>query len=158
MAVMFNALEIFTIAEQIEKNGVRFYTKAAELFNNPEVRRVLLQLVKWEAKHEKYFVGIKEKLAETKAFESWDTDYDPKWMAGLGVFGIKPEPKDELSGKESEEDIIKRAIQKEKDSITFYNGLSSFVPIGSGKQEIENIIEEEKEHIQILLRLLDKKK
>lgn len=157
MAAMFNALEVLTIAEQIEKNGVRFYTKAAEIFNKPDVCKILLQLIKWETKHEKFFADMRNELSQTRTFESWDSTYDPKWMAGLGVFGIRSDPKDELSGKESEEDILKRAIQKEKDSIVFYNGLRDFVPIGSAKKEIENIIEEEKQHIKILNRLLDRK-
>lgn len=158
MAAMFNALEILTIAEQIEKNGVAFYTRAAELFDNPDARKVLHQLIKWETKHEKFFSDMKRELAQTRTFESWDTTYDPKWMAGLAVFGIRSDPKDELSGKESQDDILRRAIQKEKDSIVFYNGLSDFVPDGASRKEINNIIGQEKQHIKILDRLLDRKK
>lgn len=158
MTVMFNALEILTIAEQIEKNGVAFYARAAELFDNPDARKVLHQLVKWETKHEMFFSNMRKELAQTRTFESWDNTYDPKWMAGLAVFGIRSNPKDELSGKESQNDILRRAIQKEKDSIVFYKGLSGFVPDGADRKEINNIIDQEKQHIKILDRLIDRKK
>jgi len=37
MTVALNAIEVFEIAEQIERNGAKFYRKAAELFNEPAI-------------------------------------------------------------------------------------------------------------------------
>jgi Rubrerythrin. len=50
---MFNIDEIFEIAEQIERNGVIFYTRAAEKFSEYTKKSVFLNLADMERKHEK---------------------------------------------------------------------------------------------------------
>jgi rubrerythrin len=42
------------------------------------------------------------------------------------------------------------AIEKEKDTITYYKGLKDFVPPQNGQDKIDDIIEEEWKHIKIL--------
>ncbi|MBN2183047.1 MAG: hypothetical protein JW715_14140, partial [Sedimentisphaerales bacterium] len=75
---------------------------------------------------------------------------DAKVMAALAVFGIRPEPADALSGREEVTDVLKRAIENEKDSIVFYNGLKDFAPAEITKEKIDDIIREELRHIRIL--------
>ena len=77
-------------------------------------------------------------------------------MAGLAVFGIRSNPADELSGRESETEILKSAIEKEKDSIVFYSGLKDFTPAEIAKEKIDEIIQEELRHIRILNKLWDR--
>ncbi len=40
MGVEFNAFEAFEIAEKIERNGARFYRRAAELFDDPGLAKL----------------------------------------------------------------------------------------------------------------------
>ena len=153
---MFNAIGVFEIAEQIEHNGARFYRKAAEIFDNNQISEIFIRLSEWEAKHERIFSNMKTQLSEINR-ESNVTGLeektpDPKVMAGLAVFGIKPEPADELRGNEKQADILKRAIEKEKDSIVFYNGLKDFVADSASRDRIDDIIKEEMHHISILYR------
>ena len=153
---MFNAIGVFEIAEQIEHNGARFYRKAAEIFDNNQISEIFIRLSEWEAKHERIFSNMKTQLSEINR-ESNVTGLeektpDPKVMAGLAVFGIKPEPADELRGNEKQADILKRAIEKEKDSIVFYNGLKDFVADNASRDRIDDIIKEEMHHISILYR------
>jgi len=49
-------------------------------------------------------------------------------------------------------EILKRAIEKEKDSIVFYSGLKDFAPAEIAKDKIDEIIREELRHIRILNR------
>ncbi len=154
---MFNAIEVFEIAEQIEHNGARFYRKAAEIFDDTQIGETFLRLAKWETKHERIFSSMRKQLSEPKNSELEEILPDPKVMAGLAVFGIKPDPADELSGKENEVDVIKRAIEKEKDSIVFYSGLKGFVADSASRDKIEEIIKEEMRHIRILSRLQKRK-
>jgi rubrerythrin len=154
MTVTFNAFEVFEIAEQIERNGTEFYIRAAELFDDPKVSEMFLRLAEWEKQHEETFARMKEQLSEQEyqrnASGHDDLLPDPRVMAGLAVFGIRSKPGEELRGRQERTDIIRRAIEKEKDSIAFYHGLKEFVPAEADKEKIVDIIKEEMKHIVIL--------
>jgi len=158
MDVTFNASEIFEIAEQIECNGARFYGKAAELFDIPRIRNMFLELVDWETKHQEVFRDMRKQLShksrELPIVGSEAGLFTPRAMAGLAVFGIKPDPSEELTGKESIVDVLMKAIEKEKDSIVYYTGLKEFIPTQAGKDKIDDIIKEELRHIRILSQSL----
>ena len=51
-------------------------------------------------------------------------------------------------------EILKSAIEAEKDSIVFYLGMKEAVPENLGKDRIETIIKEEMGHIRVLSREL----
>jgi len=154
MTVTFNALEVFEIAEQIERNGTNFYIRAAELFDDPDTRQMFLRLAEWEKEHVLIFARMKQQLSEQGRHESTseadDLLPDPRVMAGLAVFGMRTDPAEELRGRQEKTDIIRRAVEKEKDSIVFYHGLKEFVPTGADKAKIDDIIKEEMRHIVIL--------
>ena len=154
MNVTFNAFEVFEIAEQIERNGTNFYIRAAELFDDPDICQMFLRLAELEKEHELTFAQMKQQLPEQNRQESTseadDLLPDPRVMAGLAVFGIRSNPVEELRGRQEKTDIIRRAVEKEKDSIVFYHGLKEFVPAGADKNKIDDIIKEEMRHIVIL--------
>ncbi len=161
MSVEFNAFEAFQIAEQIERNGARFYRKAAELFEDSQIRGMFLDFAIWETGHEEVFANMRKQLSEQgpnqRTFKPEEAPFEPKAMAGLAVFGIRPEPSDELSGKESITDVLKMAIAKEKDSIVYYTGLKGFVPAQAGNDKIDDVIKEEFRHIRILSQSLEQR-
>jgi rubrerythrin len=154
MTVTFNAFEVFEIAEQIERNGTDFYIRAAELFDDPKISEMFLRLAEWEKEHEQTFARMKEQLSEKdrqkNASEPDDLLPEPRVMAGMAVFGIRSKPAEELRGRQEKTDIIRRAVEKEKDSIVFYHGLKEFVPAEADKEKIDEIIKEEMKHIVIL--------
>jgi rubrerythrin len=160
--VAFNAFEVFEIAEQIERNGTRFYIRAAELFDEPRICRTFLRLAEWEKEHERTFAAMKQRLAGQRRTAKTpgpdDLLPDPRVMAGMAVFGIRSDPAEELTGGQSKKDIIRMAVEKEKDSIVFYHGLKEFVPDGADKDKINDIIKEEMKHIVILGQALSKEK
>ena len=153
--IQLSALEIFEVAEQIERNGAEFYRRAAEIFDDSEVKNIFLELVEWEKAHQELFAEMREQLSqqsgEHQAGRAEGADLiDPQIMASLAVFGIEAEPSSELTGKESIEDVLHMAIQKEKDSIVYYTGLKEFVPEATDKEKVDDIIKEEMRHIKIL--------
>jgi rubrerythrin len=155
MVIEFNAFEVFEIAEKIERNGSRFYHRAAELFDNPVAHEMFLELANWEAKHIEVFADMRRQLNEqSRELRTFKPENkvlpDAQAMASLAVFGIRQEPSDELTGKESIVDVLKKAIEKEKDSIVYYTGLKDFVPVQAGQDKIDDIIKEEMRHIRIL--------
>lgn len=155
MNIEFNAFEVFEIAERIERNGAKFYRKAAELFNETRIRNLFSDLAEWETKHEEIFADMRKQLSqqsrELRTFKPEDNLLlDAQAMAGLSVFVSKPEPSSEFTGRETKKDILQKAIEKEKDSIVYYTGLRNFIPARAGKDKIDDIIKEEMHHIRIL--------
>ncbi|MBW7991944.1 MAG: ferritin family protein [Planctomycetes bacterium] len=158
MTIALNAFEVFEIAEQIERNGAKFYRKAAELLNEPDIRNMFLELADWETRHEQIFNDMGKQLPKpskkSKFLGLEKKLLDPKLMASLAVFGTGSEPVHRLRSVENISEVLKTAIEKEKDSITFYEGLKDFVSDRDGKNKIDDIIEEEMHHIKILNQAL----
>jgi rubrerythrin len=157
MGMPFNADEIFEMAEQIERNGAKFYRAAAKKL--PVLRQVLLDLAAMEDVHEKTFAAMR---AELSTSEKEPPVFDPdgqaqaylRVMADGHVFNVKIDPAKLLAEQKSPQDILKTAIGLEKDSIAFYVGLRDGVARKAGKDKVEAIIKEEMSHIVILSQKL----
>jgi rubrerythrin len=161
MGVTFNAFEVFEIAEQIERNGAKFYRRAADLFKQDRgARKMFLEMASWEMGHEKVFADMRKELsvagAEVRTFRPED-DLLPEAqaMAGLAAFGMKPDPSEALTGNESKQEILRLALANERDSIVYYTGLKDFVAAEAGRDKIEDIIKEEMRHVSILTQSLE---
>lgn len=159
MSITFNASEILEMAIQIEKNGQKFYRKAAQIIADKKADKLLLDLAEMEVKHELIFKEMKEHLtAKEKELMVYDPDDEASLylqaFADGHIFNTRKDISEQLSGKESIADIFKMAIGIEKDSIVFYVGLRDFVPTEDGKEKVENVIKEEKSHITILNRMI----
>ena len=153
MGVTFNADEVLEMAEQIERNGAKFYRAAAEKFSS--VRQMLLDLASMEDEHEKTFKDMRAQLSgreqEPMAF---DPDNEARMylqvVADGHVFDTKEDPAEQLKGKDKPEDVLRTAINMEKESIAFYAGLKECVPPRAGRDKVEGIIREEFGHIATL--------
>ncbi|MBN1652741.1 MAG: ferritin family protein [Deltaproteobacteria bacterium] len=153
---MFNAEEIFQIAIQIERNGRLFYQRAAELFDG-ETKRTLLGLADMEESHERFFTQLKQALFQS---ESAQAIYDPdgeveKYLAAIAgshIFDLNQSSEETWEAKSSIDDILKLAIEREKESVVYYVGLKGIVPEKLGKEKIEDIIKEEMGHIAFLAK------
>lgn len=158
MGMPFNADEVFEMAEQIERNGGKFYRAAAKKF--PEVGELLTKLAEMEDLHEKTFATMRKELSGSEAEPPvFDPDDQAQMylrvMADGHVFNVKADPVEQLGGKDTPEDVLKMAIGVEKDSIAFYAGLKRSVSQRAGKDKVEAIIKEEISHVAILSRELD---
>lgn len=149
MAYDFNADEIFIMAEQLERNGAKFYREAAKAVADPDYRKLLSDLAQMEVEHEKTFKKLRAEITEK---EKESTVFDPEGEAVLYLralvdsrvfFEKKMDPS-------SMEEILMAAIEAEKDSIVFYLGMRDAVPENLGKERIEAIIKEEMGHIKSL--------
>ena len=155
MSIPFNADEIFEMAEQIERNGARFYRRAAEGAVDPRNRQLLLDLAAMEEEHEKVFASMRSDLANEKPETAV---FDPDGQAALylramadgHVFDVKTDPLQLFTGKETVEDILRVAMGMEKDSIVFYLGMKERIPERLGKDRIDGIIKEEMDHLALL--------
>ncbi len=155
MGITFNALEILEMAEQIERNGVKFYRKAAQTVSDRQMRQLFEGLADMEAEHEKIFAGMRKQLSEeSQATRVFDPENEMalylQAMADGHVFDLRRDPSELLKGTQSVRDILKLAISAEKDSIVFYLGLKDFVSVKAGKDKVEAVIKEEMGHIAVL--------
>jgi rubrerythrin len=153
MGVTLNADEMFEIAEQIERNGAKFYRAAAKKFS--VLGQVLLDLAAMEDEHLKIFQDMRAQLTSK---EQQPDVFDPEGQAQMylramadgHVFDIKTDPVEKLSGIKKPEDVLKFALGIERDSIAYYVGLKEFVPVKAGMDKVENIIREEMKHIVVI--------
>jgi len=153
MSYDFNADEIFEMAEQMERNGAKFYRDAAETAADAANKELLTGLSKMEEAHEKMFKSMR---AELTAAEKASTVFDPSGEAALYLRALVDSRvffKKEIDVTSMVE-ILKSAIEAEKDSIVFYLGMKEGVPKNLGKDRIEVIIKEEMGHIRLLSKEL----
>jgi rubrerythrin len=161
MSVEFNADEIFAMAEQIERNGGRFYRKAAERVEG-EAREILVRFAEMEDQHEKTFQAMRAELPEEAR---QPLVFDPEGDVGLYVhamadgyvFNVREDPSLLLTGQESVQDLFRLALGREKEAVVFYTGIKEMVPGEAGKDKLDRIIREELGHIGILSRELAKR-
>lgn len=154
----FNADEVFEMAEQIERNGAKFYRAAAKKL--PDLSKLLLDLAQMEDEHEETFKALRtELLGEEVEAPVYDPDNEAhkylRVMADGHVFDLKADPLEQLADKQTPEDILKMAMGAERDSIAFYVGLKDFVSQRAGKDKVEGIIKEEMDHIATLNQKLE---
>ena len=147
--------ELFQIAMKVERNASDFYKKAADLCDNVRASELFMRLHSWECEHLDAIGVMYSKYTQ----ESWDSgEYLPNkletpeaaLMAGLAVFGIHPNPSDELSGSENCMQAMDLAVRKEKDTIVFFKGLKGFMTDPEAHRNVDLIVDEEFQQISHL--------
>ncbi len=155
-----SAYDVLEIAERIERNGAKFYRRAAGLVDDPDVSTLFVNLAQWESRHQEIFRQMKERLGDRRWEQGTLTPHrvasgNPGVMAGLAVFGVQPDPAAEIDGRRSKADMLRMAVGKERDSIIYYLGLRDFVGNEADQATIEEVIAEEKKHVRILMQSLE---
>ncbi len=153
MSYDFTADDVFEMAEQMEKNGAKFYRTAAASVSNPDEKQMLLDLAAMEDDHEKTFAALR---GELKGAEKAQTVFDPEGESVLYLRALADTRVffDKEINTDSLESILKDAIVAEKDSIVFYLGMKEMVPEKMGKDKMDVIIKEEMGHIRLLSQKL----
>jgi len=155
MPITFNADEIFEMAEEIERNGARFYRKAAEHAPDEATAKMFRDMAAMEDNHEQTFAAMRQEL---KGAETESDTFDPQGEAAMylqamaaahGTEGKKNKAED-LTGNESTEEVLEAAVRAEADSVAFYTGIKEMVPPRAGRDRIDAIITEEIGHLALL--------
>jgi rubrerythrin len=159
MAKQFNADEVFEIAQQIERNGVKFYSRSAEVASDPKAKELLRQLADMEKRHEVTFGNLREQVLEKNpdwAVRFFDEEsrsqaalYLRATAEGL-VFDLRSDPAALLDEEQPMETIYQKAIGLEKDSIAYYQGVKEAVREGLGRDQVDAILREEMRHVVML--------
>jgi rubrerythrin len=159
MAERFNADEVFEIAEQIERNGAKFYRRASEVVADAKARDLLAMLADMELRHEKTFQTMREEMWRENPdwlgdFLNLDAANEAaqylQAVANGRIFDLNGDAASLVADDSSLADVLKTAIGLEKDTIVFYLGIKEAVPDTLGKEKMDAIIFEEMSHVRIL--------
>jgi rubrerythrin len=156
----FNFKEVMAIAVQLEKNGAEFYGLAKASTDNPKHKKLFENLQEMELDHQISYEKIMNNL-DSEKFGS-ENDYQPgaetlaylEAFAGGHVFDLNDNPQKQFAKCKNTPEILRMAIQSEKDSIVFYLGIRNMVPPSLGKEQVDSIIDEEMGHIKALSYVL----
>ena len=159
--LVYNANDIFEIAKRIERNGAAFYRAAADIMADAQSRDLMNNLAEMEVQHEAVFASMQQGLSGT---ETEETLYDPhdeayaflKGMADKYVFNPDEEPGRVIKPGAGPVPILNEALQRERDSVIFYEAIKIMVPEKYGRTRVDEIIQQEMGHIMLLSKELER--
>lgn len=158
MGINYNADEIFEMAIRAERNATKMYGDLAEKHKDPAIVDELKKLSAMEAEHERIFMKLREELPEHMRTAMLDPD-DTATMyldavADASVAEGSPKTAEKMTGEESFAEILRMAVDAEKQAVLFYLGIRDMVPERLGRDKIEAIIKEEQMHAAVLTKRL----
>ena len=152
--MIFNAAEVFEIAEQIERNGQKFYRKAVQVVKNPEIKEFLESLAAMEDSHEVLFNQLKKEILDIPENDFPDMDdqlsqYLHSFAEGK-IFESSESPENKIDENSTLDEIFDIAIDFERNSVIYFTLIKEIVPEDLGKNKIDVLIKEEIKHIAVL--------
>ncbi len=146
----FSAGDIVQFAIRMEENGEAFYREAAGYADDPEVVDLFKHLADEEVKHKQLFTDLFSRAQWIEPAESYPGEYFAylgNYIDGKAVFST--DSASELPGIHGTEAALDFAIQRELDSMLFYQELKAFVP-QKDFGVVDSIIAEERKHFAVL--------
>ena len=143
---MFTAQDILDIAIRLENNGEKTYRDARQYISDADLRSLLDWIANEEHNHANWFTGLKEKLADGE---------DHHLMAELSQALVEDVVKGQsfslqevdFSSIETPDDMIRKFIGFEDDTIAFYQVMRALVEDPAILIQLDQIISEEQTHI-----------
>ena len=157
---LFSDLEGLRIGMEMEVEGRDYYQRASEKVDNPE-HKALFQLLKQEEiAHHETFSKMYAKVRENKEAESDTYLFDVESSRYLTVlvedhiFPKNQRAQKAVSELKTTEDILRSAIEAEKNSILFYDELAAQSKFEDARKIFLALKAEEQTHVVKLTRLL----
>ncbi len=150
---MFTLTDIKNVAIQIEKNGEKTYREAAEKAADPDISRVLHKMADDEKRHATWLAAIpvtKEITEEQRELEAVGKTILQE-MVRDKTFSLNAE---QLANSADLKELFAQSLGFEKDTILFYEMLSSFIEDEEAREKFALILEEERRHCVELELLL----
>ena len=152
MGISFNADEVFEMGMDIEMNGEAYYRKAVELTEDPEIKKIFEDLMIAEKQHYDTFKKLRENLPakDTTPLVSDPDDQEYLYLDALvksRLFNSVREAEEVVSKTSGSIEALQGALVFEKDTILFFTEMKGRTREDLGKNEIDRLIAEEREHI-----------
>jgi rubrerythrin len=149
---VFEPSEVFQFAIRIEEGGEKFYREMAGKIENAEVKSLFSTLADEEVKHKKTYQGMVAKIEEYEPIESYPGEYFSYLRAYADNIIFTPQRMEEEMKKINDAaSALKFAIDRELDSILYYQEVKNLVPKNQ-RGEIDKIIDEERKHFMKLTK------
>ena len=146
----FDISEIFQFAIGIEENGEKFYRRAAQMTKDAKMKEAFNSLADDETEHKQTFEDMVSNVRKYDPSEFYPEEYFEylrAYVNGTIFAEVQEMPTDTHSA-------IKFAIQRELDSILYYQEIKNFVTKDQHDM-INKIIEEERKHFLKLSKFLE---
>ena len=152
MGISFNADEVFEMGMDVEKNGEAYYNKAAELADDPEVKKVFEYLAGEENTHWETFKQMRDELGgETTSPTVIDSEgVNNLYLEALVKSRLFSDVREAEKVAEEATDPISAlnvALTFEKDTILFFSSMKALTREDFGAKKIDMLIVEEQKHI-----------
>jgi len=153
--MFFNEIEAAKIAQNMERNGLAFYEKAAAKAEDQATADVFRRLAEDEKEHLAHFEELEEKLqADRRAGGGYADDAEIgayiDRLLRTQVFGDESDVARLAEQSESDYESLAVGMRAERDAITFYQEMLDFVDSKVAKEAFTHILKEERQHLQIL--------
>lgn len=151
-----NDVEALQIALQMEEDGRKLYQDAAARVTNPLAKRTLSWLADWELEHisliKQFYTNLKNAGHWGEVRKALEGQEMPK-QAYRTIFREAREKLDELVSVDSEAvEAYRLARDFENKAVAFYTKQLERVTEGDGRVFYEFMLQQEKEHYDILDR------
>lgn len=150
---IFNISEILQFAIRIEENGEKFYRTMSARLTEDDVKKLFATLAVQEVAHRAVFARMLEEAGSFPVAESYPDEYFSYLKAFVDnkVFDARAlEPA--AAAISSTLAAVDFAMDRELDSIAYYNEMRNIVP-DRQKNGVDKIIAEEKKHYQLLAEI-----
>lgn len=151
---MFSLGEVIDIAVQIEENGESFYRSALEKGPDSALENLLRWLADEELRHRKCFLHMRSALKASAEDRLKEQLSGTILQSAVGEHAFSLDEAD-LSSLTDEIGLIETALGFERDSILFYEMIQSFVKDPLILDQTNEIIEEERRHVELLEKRLE---
>lgn len=151
---IFNAHDVIEFAIRVEENGERIYREMARVVDDRGVKDLFSRLADDEVGHRKRFEEMRGALGDYSPPETYEGEYMAylrEYIDGKVVF-TKELKEDYLRGSGEAQSAIALALEREIDSISYYQEMKRYVPEREHSL-IDGIIAEERIHFSKLSEL-----
>ncbi|MBE0432890.1 ferritin family protein [candidate division WOR-3 bacterium] len=143
---VFEPSEVFQFAIRIEEGGEKFYREMATRLDDAEVKSLFATLADEEVKHKKIYQAMVAKIEDYEPVESYPGEYFAYLRAYADNIIFTPQRMEQaIAGINDAAAAIEFAIDRELDSILYYQEVKNLVPKNQHGL-IDKIIEEERRH------------
>jgi len=150
---IFDAKEIFQIAIRIEENGEKFYHEAVKLTDDITTKGIFKLLAEEEKKHKDVFSRLLSSVTKDIDFDSYPGEYIDYLQTYVNSTIFKLDKvEEEMSKIKDLYSGLDFAIQRELDSILYYQEIKRVVPENQ-HAKLDIIIDEERKHYKELTEL-----
>ena len=152
---MFSLKDICDVAIQIEENGEKTYRSAQAKVDDIRLKELLGWMADEEARHANWFANLSKRLSISVQHPQIEEMGKNLLKESIGdqTFNLS---EDALSQEASLRHVFEQSIEFEKDTIIFYEMLKAFIDDKVVMEQLEIIIQEERNHVDTLVQFADK--